>query len=53
MSLEENKALIHSLYEAFNKHNVDLLDDLIASDFVDHTMQLRGLDSFKNSSLTS
>jgi steroid delta-isomerase-like uncharacterized protein len=47
MSLEKNKALIHSLYEAFNKHDVALLDDLIASDFVDHTMQLRGLDSFK------
>jgi C-1 hydroxylase len=47
MSLEKNKAIIRSLYEAFNKHDVALLDNLIASDFVDHTMQLRGLDSFK------
>jgi len=26
MSLEENEALIHRLVEAFNKHNVTLLD---------------------------
>jgi steroid delta-isomerase-like uncharacterized protein len=47
MSLEKNKALIRSLYEAFNKHDVALLDDLMSPDFVDHTIQLRGLDSFK------
>jgi steroid delta-isomerase-like uncharacterized protein len=47
MSLKENKAIIRSLYEVFNKHDVALLDSLIAPDFVDHTMQLRGLDSFK------
>jgi C-1 hydroxylase len=49
MSLEENKAIVRNLYEAFNKHDVALLDNLIAPDFVDHTMQLRGLDSFKKS----
>ena len=47
MSSEKNKAFIRSLYEAFNKHNVDLLDDFIAPDFVDLAMQLRGLDRFK------
>ena len=47
MSLEENKAIVRNLYEAFNKHDVALLDNLIVPDFVDHTMQLRGLDSFK------
>jgi len=47
MLLEENKAIIRSLYETFNKHDVALLDDLMAPDFVDHTMQLQGLDSFK------
>jgi len=47
VSLEKNKAIIRSLYETFNKHDVDLLDDLIAPDFVDLTMQLRGLDNFK------
>jgi len=46
MSLEENKAIIRSLIEVFNKHNVALMDDFIAPDVViDHTLQ--GLDSFK------
>lgn len=49
MSLEENKAIIQGLFEAFNKHNLDLLDSLIAPDFVDNTLQLQGLDSFKKS----
>jgi predicted ester cyclase len=45
MSLEKNKAIIHSLIEVFNKHNL-AFDDLIAPGVViDHT--LRGLDSFK------
>jgi len=47
MSLEENKAIIRSLVEAFNEHNVALLDDLMAPDFFDHDLQLRGLESYK------
>lgn len=47
MSLEENKAIIHRLVEIFNQHDVALLDELIAPDFVDHDFQLRGLEKFK------
>ena len=47
MSLEENKAIIRRLIDAFNKHNVALLDDLMAPDFFDNNLQLRGLDNFK------
>ena len=50
MSLEENKAIIHSLYEAFNKHNPDLLDEIMSPDFVDAPntpFELRGLESVK------
>jgi len=47
MSLEKNKAIIRGLFEAFNKHNLGLLDSFIAPDFVDHTLQLQGLDGFK------
>ncbi len=47
MSLEENKALIRRLFEAFNKHNVALLDELIAPDYVDHPRQFKGLESYK------
>ncbi len=47
MSLEENKAIIHGLYEAYNKHNVALLDKFIAPDYVHHAQKLRGLESVK------
>jgi predicted ester cyclase len=47
MSSEENKAIVRSLFEVFNKHNLALLDELIAPDYVDHPRQLRGLESYK------
>ncbi len=47
MSLEENKAVIRRLVKAFNKHNVALLDELVAPDFVEHTLKLRGRESIK------
>jgi len=50
MSIEENKEIVRRLVAAFNKHDVALLDELIASDFVDAPntpFELRGLDSFK------
>ena len=47
MSLEENKAIVRSLYEAYNKHNVALLDEFIAPDYVHHAQKLRGLESVK------
>mgnify|MGYP001101279128 FL=1 len=50
MSLEKNKAVIRSLYEAFNKHNPVLLDEIMAIDFVDAPntpFELRGLESYK------
>jgi len=50
VSLEENKAIIRSLYEAFNKHNPDLLDGIMSPDFVDAPntpFELRGLASYK------
>jgi len=47
MSLEENKAIIRRLFEAFNKRNLASLDELIAHDYVDYTNQLRGLGDVK------
>ena len=47
MSLEENKAIIRCIVDAFNEHDVALLDELVAPDFFDHDFQLRGLESFK------
>ena len=50
MSLEKNKVVIRRLYEAFNKHDPSLLDEIIAIDFVDARntpFELRGLESYK------
>jgi len=38
MSLEENKAIVRRFFEAFNKRNLVLLYELVAPDYVDHTM---------------
>jgi predicted ester cyclase len=47
MSLEENKALVHRLAEAFNTQDEAVIDELIAPDFVDHAMQLEGREKYK------
>jgi len=47
MSLEKNKAIVRRLFEAFNKQDLALLDELMAPDYVDHSHQLRGLEGFK------
>ena len=36
MSAEENKALVRQAYEAINQNNLDALDEIVASDIVDH-----------------
>jgi predicted ester cyclase len=40
VSLEENKAKVRRVIEAINRQDLDLLDDLVARDYVDHTHQL-------------
>lgn len=47
MSLEENKAIIRSWYEALNKRNLALAYELIAPNYFNHTLQLQGLKDFK------
>ncbi|MHA2078930.1 MAG: ester cyclase [Candidatus Kariarchaeaceae archaeon] len=47
MSLDENKAVVRSFIEAYNKRNLDLLDDIIAPDYFDHTHQQQGVESVK------
>lgn len=37
MSLEENKVIVRRFIEAYNKRNLDLFDEFIAPDYVDHT----------------
>ena len=47
MSLEENKAVVRRLFEVLNKHNSALLDEFYTHDYINHTLQLRGLESLK------
>jgi predicted ester cyclase len=46
MSLEENKAIVRRFVESYNTGNLDLLDDIVAPDYVDHAHQLN-LESLK------
>lgn len=47
MSLEENKAIVQRFVEAYNNRSLDLFDDLVAPDYIDHAHQQQGLESFK------
>lgn len=51
MSAEQNKALIHRMYEeVHNKGNLDVLDEITATDFIDHNLAPglpSGLDGVK------
>ena len=50
MSLEENKAIVRRFVEAYNNQNLDLFDDLLAPDYVDHTSKVgrEGLKQLMN-----
>ena len=47
MSLEENKAVVRKVTEAENKKDLTVLNELIAPDYVDHTLQLKGPQGYK------
>ncbi len=52
MSAEENKAVIRRLFEeVYNGHNMDVLDELVAEDVVNHSAvaeHQRGIEGFKH-----
>lgn len=47
ISLEKNKAIIRSLYEADNKKDLSILDEVISPDFYDPTFKIRGAKDYK------
>ena len=47
MSLEENKVVVRKVTEAENKKDLTVLDELIAPDYVDYTLQLQGPQGYK------
>ena len=42
LSLEENKSIVYIVTEAENKKELRVLDDLIAPDYYDQTLKLKG-----------
>lgn len=48
MTTQENKAIFSKFIAAYNKHNLNLLDDLVSKDYVDPEYpQMKGLDGLK------
>jgi len=47
MSLEENKATVRRFIEEWNKRNLAALDELMAADYFDPSLQVRGLEAYK------
>jgi C-1 hydroxylase len=47
MSLEENKAVVRKMIEAFNRRDLSSLDKLMASDYIDNYHQLPSLEEYK------
>ena len=48
MSSEENKAIVRKYVEVYNKQNLELADNFVASDYVDPDYpQLQGLEALK------
>ena len=49
-SAEQNKALVRRLFEAVSRGNLDVADELLAADFVDHDIlpgEEVGIEGFK------
>jgi len=44
---EKNKAIIRKFIDAYNSRELDIFEELVASDYIDHTHQTRGRDDFK------
>ena len=36
MSLEENKSIVQGFIEAYNERKLDVIDDFVSSDYIDH-----------------
>ena len=47
MSIEKNKTIIRSLYEADNNKDLSILDNVISPDFYEATLKTRGPKAYK------
>lgn len=42
VSADENKAIVHRFMEAYNNRQLDIFDELVAEDYIDHVFEQRG-----------
>ncbi len=47
MTLEENKAIVRRMIGAFNERKFGLVEELTASDFVEHSHRYRGIEAHR------
>jgi C-1 hydroxylase len=47
MSSERNKAIVRRFIESYNKRNLDVFDELVSTDYIDHSHHQRGRDGLK------
>jgi predicted ester cyclase len=47
LSAEENKTIIRKFIDAYNNRKLDIFEELVAPNYVDHTHQQQGRDNFK------
>jgi len=47
MILEENKAIVRRFMDAYNKREMDIFDELVAPDYIDHVFEKRGREYLK------
>ena len=45
--VEENKEIVRRTIEVINTQDLSSIEDMVASDFVDHTRQVQGLENLK------
>ena len=44
---EENKTIIRKFIEAYNSRNLEIFEELVSPDYIDHTHHTEGRDAFK------
>jgi steroid delta-isomerase-like uncharacterized protein len=45
MSTEENKAIVRRFMEAYNNRNMDIFEELVAPDYMDHVFEQKGREN--------
>ncbi|MGI9647777.1 MAG: ester cyclase, partial [Acidimicrobiia bacterium] len=47
MSAEENKAIVRRFMEAYNNRELEIFDELVADEYIDHVFEERGREHLK------